>query len=144
MKQTKDPPPANGPTQSQSVPAGNKAPVEFLEKYVIHEDSRGGFLGIINKYTWGELNYIHTRAGVERGNHYHRYTKELFYILSGEIEVHVKNIVTHEEHQFRAKPHMVFIIDPYVVHTFTTIEDSTWLNMLSHRIDEEKPDFYKV
>ncbi len=118
--------------------------MEFLEKYVIHEDGRGGFLGIVNKYTWGEVNYIHTRAGVERGNHYHRYTKELFYILSGEIQIDVKNIVTQEEHHFRAKPHMAFIIDPYVVHTFTTIEDSTWLNMLSHRMDEERPDFYKA
>ena len=129
---------------SSPIPVNSRPPVEFLEKYVIHEDQRGGFLGIINKYTWGEVNYIHTRAGVERGNHYHRYTKELFYILSGEIQIDVRNIVTNEEHHFRAKPHMAFIIDPYVVHTFTTIEDSTWLNMLSHRMDEERPDFYKA
>jgi dTDP-4-dehydrorhamnose 3,5-epimerase-like enzyme len=118
--------------------------MEFLQKYTIHEDPRGSFFGIINKYTWGEINFIHTKAGVERGNHYHRYTKELFYILSGEIQIDVRNIVTQDEQHFRAKPHMVFIIDPYEVHTFTTIEDSTWLNMLSHRMDENNPDFFKV
>jgi dTDP-4-dehydrorhamnose 3,5-epimerase-like enzyme len=118
--------------------------MEFLEKYTIHEDSRGGFLGIINKYTWGEINFVRTKAGVVRGNHYHRYTKELFYVLSGEIQIDVKNIVSNEEHHFLAKPDMVFIIDPYEVHTFTTIEDSTWLNMLSHRLDEKSPDFFKL
>ena len=117
--------------------------VEFLEKYTIHEDTRGSFLGIINKYTWGEINFIQTRAGVERGNHYHRYTKELFYILTGEIQVDVKNIVDKAEHHFRATPHMAFIVDPYEIHTFTTIKDSTWLNMLSHRLDERSPDFFK-
>lgn len=117
--------------------------MEFLEKYTIQEDARGQFLGIINKYTWGEINFVHTKAGVERGNHYHRYTKELFYILSGEIQIDVKNIVDKSEHHFRATPHMVFIIDPYELHTFTTIQESTWINMLSHRMDEHKPDFFK-
>jgi len=118
--------------------------VEFLEKYTIHEDARGSFLGIINRYTWGEINFIETKAGVRRGNHYHRYTKELFYILSGEIQVDVQNIFDKQEHHFRAKPNMVFVIDPYEVHTFTTLEDSTWLNMLSHRMDDKIPDFFKL
>lgn len=118
--------------------------MEFLEKYTIHEDSRGSFLGISNKYTWGEINFIQTKEGLRRGDHYHRYTKEMFYILSGEVQVDVKNIVGQEEHHFRAKPHMAFIIDPYEVHTFTTIEDSTWLNMLSHRMDDSHPDFFKL
>ena len=117
--------------------------MEFLEKYVINKDDRGSFNGICNKYTWGEINYISTVGGVERGNHYHRYTKEMFYILSGKIEVQVENIVTKEAHEFIAEPHMAFIIDPYELHTFRVIEDSTWLNMLSHRMDDKNPDFYK-
>jgi UDP-2-acetamido-2,6-beta-L-arabino-hexul-4-ose reductase len=118
--------------------------MEFLEKYALHEDARGSFLGIINKYTWGEINFVHTKAGVVRGKHYHRYTKELFYILSGEIQIDVMNIVDRAEHHFVAKPHMAFIIDPYEVHTFTTNEESTWLNMLSHRMDERNPDFFRL
>jgi len=117
--------------------------MEFLEKYVIHEDARGSFQGIINKYTWGEINHIFTRKGVVRGNHYHRYTKELFYILEGRVRVEVRHLVTGETHEFIAEAHTAFIVDPYETHTFTTIEDSTWLNMLSHRLDEEQPDLYQ-
>ena len=118
--------------------------MEFLEKYAIHEDDRGSFQGVVNKYTWGEINHITTRAGVVRGNHYHRHTQELFYILSGRVRIEIHHLVTGEKHDFIAEPGNAYIVDPYEVHRFTTLEDSAWLNMLSHRLDEENPDFCKL
>ena len=118
--------------------------MEFLEKYLIHEDARGIFNGIVNRYTWAEINHITTKKNVIRGNHYHQHTKELFYILSGRIRVMVHHIETGEKHEFIAEPNMCFVIDPYEVHTFETLEDSVWLNMLSHRMDEHKPDLHKA
>ena len=117
--------------------------MESLDHYIIHEDDRGSFSGIVNKYTWGEINHITTKKDVVRGNHYHRYTKELFYILSGTIRIEITHSVTGEKHDFIAKAGMSFIVDPYEAHKFTTLEDSVWLNMLSHRLDEENPDFFK-
>ena len=118
--------------------------MEFLEQYTIAADHRGSFNGIVNRYTWGEINHIKTKKDVTRGNHYHRFTKELFYILSGKVQIQVRNLFTNEEHEFVATSGMCFIVDPYEVHTFTTLEDSHWLNMLSHRLDEERPDFFKI
>jgi len=117
--------------------------MEFIDMYVIHEDARGIFRGITHKYTWGEINYIETKAGILRGNHYHKFTKELFYILEGRIQIDVVNLVTDARHSFEAKPTDIFIIDPYEVHTFTTLEESKWLNMLSHNLDDEAPDIYR-
>jgi len=117
--------------------------MQFLNMYVIHQDPRGVFRGITNKYTWGEVNYVETIKGVTRGSHYHKFTKELFYILEGEIEISVFNLVTAEQQAFTAKPNMSFIIDPYEVHTFRVIKDSKWLNMLSHKLDDETPDIFK-
>ena len=118
--------------------------MEFLEKHTIHEDDRGQLLRVINKYAWGEINFVTSRAGIARGNHYHRSTKELFYILSGEVQIDVKNIVDKVENHFRARPHMAFIIDPYELHTFTTIEDSSWINVLSRPMDDDHPDFFRI
>jgi dTDP-4-dehydrorhamnose 3,5-epimerase-like enzyme len=117
--------------------------MEFLDQYVINQDDRGSFNGIVNKYTWGEINHITTKKDVVRGDHYHRYTKELFYILSGKIRVEIEHLVTEEAHDFVAEAGMAFIVDPYEVHKFTTLEDSVWLNMLSHRMDDGNPDFFK-
>lgn len=117
--------------------------MEKLSLYTIHKDDRGAFYGITHKYTWGEINFIETRKGVVRGGHYHKYTKELFYILDGEIEIVVKNLVSHEEKTFVATAGMIFILDPYEVHTFTTLTDAKWINMLSHKMDEQSPDIFK-
>jgi dTDP-4-dehydrorhamnose 3,5-epimerase-like enzyme len=116
--------------------------MEFLEMYVIHEDPRGVFRGITNKYTWGEINYIETCKDVVRGNHYHKFTKELFYILEGRVQIVIRNLYNGEVHEFEAGPKSVFIVDPYEVHTFTTLEDAKWLNMLSHSLAEDAPDIY--
>ncbi len=116
--------------------------MEFLEMYVIHEDPRGVFRGITNKYTWGEINYIETRKNVVRGNHYHKFTKELFYILEGRVKIKIRNLFSGEAHEFEAGPKTVFIVDPYEVHTFETLEDAKWLNMLSHSLAANDPDIY--
>ena len=117
--------------------------MEYLDMYVIHEDERGVFRGITNKYTWGEINFIETIGGVRRGDHYHKFTKELFYILEGCIKINIHNIVTKKDNSFVVKPNMIFIIDPYEVHTFITLENSKWINMLSHKLDAEDPDIHK-
>lgn len=117
--------------------------MEFLNMYVINKDDRGIFRGITNKYTWGEINYIETRKDVVRGNHYHKFTKELFYILEGRINISVFNLVTGEKNEFEVEANRVFIIDPYEVHTFVTLEDSKWINMLSHKLDGTNPDIYQ-
>ena len=118
--------------------------MEFLEQDVIHQDDRGSFNGIVNKYGWGEVNLIKTKADVVRGGHYHRLTKELFFIIEGKIEVVVRHIVTKENWTFTAVPNSAFIIDPYEVHTFTTMEYSSSLNMLSHKLDEDNPDLVRM
>jgi len=117
--------------------------MDILELYTINKDTRGAFLGITNKYTWGEINYIETLKRVIRGNHYHKSTKELFYILKGRIHIRIYNLVTKEQFEFEATPNMIFIVDPYEVHTFETLEDSKWINMLSHKLDETNPDIHK-
>jgi dTDP-4-dehydrorhamnose 3,5-epimerase-like enzyme len=117
--------------------------MEFLDMYVVHKDDRGVFYGITDKYSWGEINFIETCECTQRGKHYHKCTKELFYIIEGRIKIDVLNLVTKECHAFEAIPHMAFIIDPYEVHTFYTLEPSKWINMLSHKLDHIKPDIFK-
>jgi dTDP-4-dehydrorhamnose 3,5-epimerase-like enzyme len=117
--------------------------MEFLDMYVVHNDDRGCFYGITDKYSWGEINFIESHKCTKRGRHYHKFTKELFYILEGRIKIDIFNLVTKEYHTFEAIPHMAFIIDPYEVHTFYTLAASKWINMLSHKLDNAKPDIFK-
>ncbi|MEW6095679.1 MAG: WxcM-like domain-containing protein [bacterium] len=117
--------------------------MEWLSPYTIFEDERGIFFGITNKHTWKEINLIRTIKNVTRGGHYHKFTKELFYIVEGDINVEIYNIKNSKKINFKAKSGDVFIVNPYEVHTFKVNTDSIWINMLSHVLNEDSPDIYR-
>jgi quercetin dioxygenase-like cupin family protein len=118
--------------------------INRIAHYFSHSDDRGSIQGLINIGTWEEVNYITSLAGTVRGNHYHKYAQEAFFILEGEIKVQSKNlnnpdapvdedIVTQGD---------FFIVKPFVVHTFFIVKDAKWLNFLSHKVDENNKDFF--
>lgn len=115
--------------------------MKLLTPYMTKSDSRGTFTGIINSGSWEEINIITTEAGCVRGGHYHKSTSELFYILSGEIEVEVSKEGCAAETHF-VRDGSIFLVDPYEVHTFRCLTACTWINVLSKKMDESAMDFY--
>ena len=114
-----------------------------IDPYTAKLDERGAFLGV-TKEGWAEINFIETAAGQIRGNHYHKETRELFFIISGEIEITIDNILSGEHSEMRVSKGDIFVIEPFEVHTFHTKTNAQWINMLSKPIDEENPDFHRV
>ena len=114
-----------------------------LSPYTKNMDERGGFLGI-TRDRWAEVNFIETGAGQVRGNHFHRETVELFFIVSGEIQITIQNVNSGKKEEFLATKGDIFIVDPMEIHTFHTLSDSQWINMLSHPLDLDNPDFHTL
>ena len=112
-----------------------------LLPYTTSRDGRGSFQGITNE-TWEEVNLIETYANQIRGGHYHKKIRELFYIISGEIEILVEAIGGEHTEKFTAKPGDIFIIEPMHLHTFRTLSDAVWLNMLNPALDPDDMDFH--
>ena len=103
-----------------------------------YNDERGTITGIIQSGVWQEMNYITTRSGVVRGNHYHKKTQELFFIISGQIRITIYDVNKNDSANiFIAKTGDAFIIQPYEVHRFETQTDSSWINMLSSPIGKD-------
>jgi dTDP-4-dehydrorhamnose 3,5-epimerase-like enzyme len=117
--------------------------VQKLSTYITRLDERGGFWGITQE-RWAEVNFIETAARQVRGNHYHKETRELFFIISGEIEVVIDDLKSGEHLEMSVGKGDVFIIEPYELHTFHTKTDAQWINMLSKPIDAQNPDFHQV
>jgi dTDP-4-dehydrorhamnose 3,5-epimerase-like enzyme len=116
--------------------------MKILESYKQFTDSRGMFLGIVNSGQWEEVNYIETKAGQVRGGHYHKETRELFFIIEGEIDITIQDLRGNHRDHITAKKGSLFIIDPYEVHTFTCKTACKWLNILSKRIDSQFHDIH--
>lgn len=117
--------------------------MQSLSPYIMKMDERGGFWGITQE-KWAEVNFVQTGAHQTRGNHYHKETSELFFIIAGEIEITIDDIRSGNHIEFCAKKGDIFIIEPYELHTFYTKTDAQWINMLSKTMDVQNPDFHRV
>lgn len=114
-----------------------------LSPYTQYADDRGAFTGITRE-PWAEVNFVETAAGQVRGDHYHRETRELFFIVAGEIDIEIRHIKTGARTDFTATAGDIFIVEPYENHLFRTRTDARWINMLSEALDETAPDFHQV
>jgi mannose-6-phosphate isomerase-like protein (cupin superfamily) len=117
--------------------------MQRLSTYMMKTDKRGKFWGITQD-NWAEVNFVETAAKQVRGKHSHKETRELFFIISGEIKILIENLHSGGHIEFEAQKGDVFIIDPYEIHTFYTKTDSQWINMLSKQLDPEDPDFHAI
>jgi len=111
--------------------------------YYYFTDARGAFLGIIQNQEWKEINYIESKKGSVRGNHYHKETVECFFIIDGKIRVTLVDLITNSKKVFIVEKGSIFIVKPNTLHTFEVLEDSKWINMLSKPIKSEPKDFYR-
>ena len=114
----------------------------ILEPYRQFADARGRMLGVVNEGQWEEINFVETAQGEVRGGHYHRVTRELFLILSGEIRVRL--VVDGRESFHDFGPGATFVIEPGEAHWFEARTACTWINVLSQRIDPASPDIVPV
>lgn len=122
--------------------------IKFFESYFKHKDKRGSILGIINQGNWEEINLIKSKKGSSRGGHFHKYTRELFYILKGKIEIKIQEIknkeLVGEQKTINVNSNEIFLIEPNHIHTFKVIEDAEWINILSKKIDKKNPDIFRL
>ena len=79
-----------------------------------HEDDRGFLLQLVHE-GFRQVNILKSNAGVKRGGHYHKTTKEAFYVLSGDVEVEFKKGQQKERAVFHQTD--FFEIGPFVSHS---------------------------
>ena len=122
--------------------------IDFIDRYFVHNDERGTLEGLINFGNWEEINMIISEAGVERGNHYHKETTELFIILDGEIKVTVQKIdngrLVGNAEEVKVKKGDVFVINPMLNHVFYIVQKSRWINVLSKPLGTHDQDIFRV
>ena len=115
---------------------------DLIPPYFYAEDERGYIMGVINDGLWREVNYIETGAGVARGGHYHKGTKEGFFIIDGKIKVTLADLKKGTKKTMSVGRNDFFVVEPGVLHTFVTLEKARWINMLSKAMSEESKDIY--
>lgn len=91
--------------------------VKFVEPEFSFKDSRGSLFQLFSN-GWKQINVSYTNKGETRGGHYHIKNKEVFFVISGEFVLSVENMKTGENSTYNVKKNDMFIIEPYLKHTF--------------------------
>lgn len=114
-----------------------------------NEDSRGLFLCLLTDRLklYSELNYAKSVKDSIRGNHYHKNSNEMFFVIKGKIKLVIQKIecgkiINEEEYYF--SEYDMFEVEPYENHTIYILEDSEWISLLTTKFNLEMPDFHKI
>lgn len=109
--------------------------VKILKPDFVFEDERGMLAQLVSSgYT--QVNAVFTKKGAVRGNfHYHKSTRECFFLLSGKIRVSLALDGKTETHIFETGD--MFLIEENVRHSFDYLEDTYLVVMYTERVEKE-------
>ncbi len=96
--------------------------IEILKPDFVFEDGRGTLVQLVHE-GYRQINVVTSKAGVERGNHFHKLNREGFFVVEGSFLLTVSLDGKEENYEFRKGD--MFIINPYVMHRFVYHEDTT-------------------
>ena len=124
----------------------------FLEKCQAHIDARGDLVQFITQdflskhgLPFGQIYFISfDKAGIERGNHYHLKSKEVFCLMSGKVEFRIQCMKTQEKKVFvlsnEEHHYQRLFIGENIAHTIVSRSETAWLLCYSSVVYSEKDD----
>lgn len=85
-----------------------------------------------------QVNFYEAQRGAILGDHYHKTTKEYFYITKGTFMVQIG------DNSFPANPGSLFLVEPGEKHTLEALTNkANFMTFLSEPYDPRNPDLYK-
>ena len=128
----------------EQLPVGGN---DNLERRIFSE--KGEMAQILNRTDEAFKNLVYweldsARTGQERGHHYHERKIERFYVLTGELELSLKDIETLASKRLKVKAGNRVIISPRVAHAFRSLMYSQVLEYSPDTYDPTDTYPYKV
>lgn len=117
---------------------------KIIEPFHEYLDERGKIFGITNNNNWEESNFILSKKGSIRGRHYHKETLELIFLIEGEIQIRLIDLKSQTKKSILLKKNQILLIEKFVYHEFEILKKSKWINLLSKKFNNEKPDIHYI
>ena len=100
--------------------------IEILTPNFEFEDERGKLTQLVRE-GFSQFNIIFSKAGVLRGDHFHKINREAFFVISGKFDLTVQKDENIENHCFSSGD--MFLIPPFVIHSFLYQTDTLLASM---------------
>lgn len=105
-----------------------------------------GTLSELFKGDFKQCNFLEMKKGSDWGGHYHKLTRESFYIASGEVVVvllDLNNTSSAKETKRTFHGGDSFSIETNTIHRIHAVKDTTCVVLYSEEFNELEPDIYK-
>lgn len=90
-----------------------------------------------------QVNFYEAKKGSVLGDHYHKKTTEIFFIVKGSIILHTHFNKSRVSHSEVVNKNTCFRINPQEVHIIECLTDCNFLTFLTHPFDNKNPDLHK-
>lgn len=107
--------------------------LEFIKTDFEFKDERGELKQLCHD-GWKQVNYLFTKKGVFRGNHYHKENREAFYIIDGEIELKLEK--NGKVENYIVKTGDFFVFSPFVIHSMNFIKDTSMIALYDNGVEK--------
>lgn len=114
-----------------------------LKSYFYYKDKRGFIQGIFNSFKIEESNIIFSKSDkLVRGEHCHKKMTEILHVLDGRVILNVSDYKKKTEviKRFKLKKGDTVVIYPGEYHWTTNSKNSRWINFLTKKFNQKKPD----
>ncbi len=128
-----------------------------IEQFEKHNDERGQLVVFLKNSNlakpekeFGQIYFVtFDKKGVVRGNHYHKKWREWFGVVTGKLQVILKDVRSGEMQKLvlegSSKHYVRLKIGPYIAHAFKSISSKAALINYANREWSSKDDFsYKL
>ena len=109
-----------------------------------YQDRRGVLTEIARSTRWKQINFMSLKKGFTRGGHYHKKTRELFFIVEGRCAVKVVNAKNGRAKRLTAKEKDIFVVEPYEIHYVKALKNAKMITLLSIPHNQVHPDIHKA
>ena len=93
---------------------------DVLQADFLCSDLRGQLVQLVHN-GYRQVNILESRKGAVRGGHYHKISREAFFVVSGSVDVAFKRGEQQETVRFQKND--FFLIEPYTIHSMSFCED---------------------
>lgn len=107
---------------------------EILHPDFEFQDARGRLTQLVHT-GYEQVNVVFSNAGVTRGGHYHKESREAFFVVSGSVKVSLSHGQACEERMFEKGE--FFLIHPEVIHSMFYPEDCVLIAMYDRCVESE-------
>ena len=106
------------------------------------QDFRGQLVQVTSAGNWRQLNVIVRKRGILGAGHFHRHTRELFYVLEGSLILKIIPVKEGDESSYCFHQGDCFEVAPGEQHYMQFVEDTTLVVLYSEPFNSDNPDIF--